>query len=92
LVPRVSWTRFVCVVHGMVAMVEEGPHLRCVCGERLRYSKCVVVGSPCSPASDCTGNQHYSARFHPGGDALNVLVNMLVERFEAERGWRRRIL
>ena len=39
----------------------------------------VVAGDPCEPETDCLGS-HYSARFHPSGDALNVLVNLLVAR------------
>ena len=43
------------------------------------FDRNVVAGNPCNPDADCLGS-HYSARFHPSGDALNVLVNMLVAR------------
>lgn len=37
-----------------------------------------VATGVCS-AADCAGSQ-YTSRFHPGGDALNVLANMLLGR------------
>ena len=44
----------------------------------------VVTSNVCAPASDCIGN-HFVGRFHPGGNALNVLVNMLLSMLASRR-------
>jgi hypothetical protein len=41
------------------------------------FDRDVITGLVCDVDADCAGNQ-YTSRFHPAGDALNVLVSLLL--------------
>ena len=43
------------------------------------FDRDVVTGEVCDRTHDCAGDQ-YSSRFHPAGDALNVVTRLLLDR------------
>ena len=43
------------------------------------FNRDIVTGKVCDHAHDCAGDQ-YSSRFHPAGDALNVVTRLLLGR------------
>ena len=47
------------------------------------FGRDVVTGEVCDGEHDCAGDQ-YSARFHPAGDALNIITRLLLDRLAQE--------
>ena len=47
------------------------------------FSRDAVTGAVCDDEYDCAGDQ-YSSRFHPAGDALNVVTRLLLDRLAQE--------